>query len=98
VKDLIWGPYDIQIPEKEYRFHDKRRWRFDYCWPDKKLAVEIDGGIWSQGRHARGYGIIKDNEKINEAQKLGYRVFRFTPQQLKTGEAQTFIKKVMEGS
>lgn len=82
------------MPTKEFRFHPTRKWRFDYCWLKEKVAVEIDGAIWARGRHTRGAGVLKDNEKINEAQRLGYRVFRFTPQQLIKGEAQAFMKAV----
>ena len=96
--DLIWGIYGIEIPEKEYKFHPKRRWRFDWAWPLQKVAAEREGGLWNAGRHVRGAGYIADMQKYNEAQRLGWRVFRFTPQQLKTGEAQTCMKKILGGS
>ncbi len=32
-------------PAREYRFHRERRWRFDFAWPDYKVAVEVEGGI-----------------------------------------------------
>ncbi|MGI0119640.1 hypothetical protein [Zooshikella sp. RANM57] len=41
-------------PETEYIFHPSRCWRFDFAWPDRKLAVEVEGGGWSNGRHTRG--------------------------------------------
>lgn len=94
--DLIWGVFGIPAPEREYRFHEKRKWRFDHCWPVEKIAVEIEGAIWSQGRHTRGKGFLGDMEKYNEAQLLGWRVFRFSPQQLKTGEAQAFVRRVLD--
>lgn len=93
--DLIWYPYGIPTPEAEYKFHPTRKWRFDYCWPDSRIAVEIEGAIWVYGRHTRGAGFLRDMEKYNFAAKLGWRVFRFTPQQLKKGEAQAFIKPVL---
>ncbi len=65
----------------EYKFHPTRRWRFDFCNPLHKMAVEIDGAVWSNGRHTRGSGFIKDMEKLNAAAVLGYSVLRFTPQQ-----------------
>lgn len=89
--DLIWGIYGIPTPETEYRFHPARKWRFDYCWADRRYAVEIEGGIWSRGRHTRSGGFILDMEKYNEAAKRGWFVFRFTPQDLKKGKAQTFM-------
>ena len=64
-------------PQVEYRFHPTRRWRFDYAWPDLKLAVEYEGGTWSGGRHTRALGYAKDCEKYNEAALLGWKVFRY---------------------
>lgn len=65
----------------EYRFHPARRWRFDYALPAVRLAVEIDGGAWMQGRHNRAAGFIADMAKLNAAAEAGWRVLRFTPQQ-----------------
>jgi very-short-patch-repair endonuclease len=77
--------YNIDIPIKEYLFAKelKRKFRFDYCYPDVMLAIEIEGGIWINGRHNRASGFIKDIEKYNTACMLGYRVLRFTIQDLK---------------
>jgi len=93
--DLIWGIYGLPPPEKEYRFHPTRQWRFDYCWPKRRVAVEIEGGLWNAGRHTRAGGFLADMEKYNAAGLLGWRLFRFSPAQLKNGEAQTFMKNVL---
>ena len=66
---------------REYRFHEKRRWRFDYAIPAHKIAIEIDGGVWVLGRHNRPQGYIADLEKFNEAAANGWLVLKFTPQQ-----------------
>lgn len=34
-------------PEREFRFHPTRRWRFDFAWKSEKVAVEIQGGLYS---------------------------------------------------
>lgn len=60
-------------PEREYRFHPKRRWRFDFAWPSVKVAVEIEG----RGRHQTFTGYRADLEKYNEAVQLGWRILRF---------------------
>ena len=65
--------------QKEYRFAPPRKWRFDYAYPEFKIAIEIDGGIWTQGRHTRGKGFKGDMEKFNEAAKNGWLVLKFTP-------------------
>lgn len=61
---------------EEYRFHPERKWRFDFAWPLHKVALEIEGGIWSGGRHTRGAGYAADCEKYNEAALAGWLVLR----------------------
>lgn len=63
--------------QTEYKFNNNRKWRFDFALPEKKLAVEIDGGIWTNGRHVRGSGFLKDMEKLNSAVELGWKVLRY---------------------
>ncbi len=76
----------------EHRFYGPRRWRFDFANPDKKLAVEIEGGIFSRGRHTRGAGYLKDLEKYNRAAILGWAVLRYAPWQL--AEALTDLQEI----
>ena len=71
----------------EYRFHPTRRWRFDIALPQEKIAIEQEGGLWIRGRHNRASGYISDLEKYNAAVLLGWRVLRYTPQQIKAGLA-----------
>lgn len=77
-----FAAYGIPNPIAEYRFHPSRKWRFDYAWPDKLVALEVEGGVWSGGRHTRGAGFLKDMEKYNEAAGLGWAVVRCTPSSL----------------
>lgn len=81
----------------EHRFYLPRRWRFDFANPRLKIAVEQEGGVWSFGRHTRGSGFVKDMEKYNMAVKLGWRVLRFTPQQIRSGEAARFVEEIING-
>lgn len=60
----------------EHRFHPSRKWRFDFALPLLKVAIEIDGGVFGNGRHNRASGFIKDCEKLNHAAAAGWRVFR----------------------
>ena len=69
-------------PVAEYKFHPVRKWRFDFCWIKEQVAVEIDGGVYTGGRHTRGAGFEKDCEKRNTATSMRYSVFNFTPQML----------------
>lgn len=68
--------------EKEFRFHPKRLWRFDYAFPEHKVALEVEGGVWSGGRHTSPKGFLRDMEKYNTATLMGWRVLRTTPDEL----------------
>ena len=69
-------------PVPEFRFAPPRRWRFDWCWPAYKLALEVQGGLFVQGRHSRGAALLKEHEKLNTAAQMGWRVLYVTPKQL----------------
>ncbi len=71
-------------PEAEYQFHPTRKWRFDYAWPEIKLALEEDGGIWRKGggAHSHPSNIERDIEKGNAAALLGWRILRYAPEDL----------------
>lgn len=66
----------------EFKFCKDRKWRSDFSVPLQKLLIEVEGGVYSQGRHTRGKGYTGDMEKYNEAELLGYHVLRYTPQQV----------------
>jgi len=81
--------------EQEYQFHPKRKWRADFHLVGKKILVEVEGGIWSGGRHTRGKGYIGDMEKYNAAVMMGYQVIRFSTEQVKSGLAVQQIEKMV---
>lgn len=64
--------------KKEYAFHPVRKWRFDYAFPNYMVAVEVDGGVWTGGRHINPAGYINDMEKLNTAASMGWLVLRIT--------------------
>jgi very-short-patch-repair endonuclease len=85
----------LPTPEREYRFHPTRKWRFDFAWPAKSLAVEVDGGLFVTGRHSRGAGAEKDMEKFAEAMIHGWRVLRVSTNQVKSGQALAWTEKLL---
>jgi hypothetical protein len=70
-------------PVREYVFAPPRRWRFDFYWPDFKVAVEIEGGTFGGGRHGSGFGHHLDCDKYNRAAVMGIKVLRFTTKHIK---------------
>jgi hypothetical protein len=78
---MAWKCYNMVQRIKlvrEHKFHQSRKWRFDFAHIPTRTAIEIEGGIWNGGRHTRGSGYSKDCEKYNEAAKLGWCVLRYT--------------------
>lgn len=69
---------------EQYRFHSTRMWRFDFAWPERKIAFEIEGGIWRPGggAHSHPENIERDVEKNNAAVLLGWSVIRITGKML----------------
>lgn len=87
----------LLMPEREFRFHPTRKWRFDFAWQAKRIAVEIEGGIWINGAHVRGKHFESDSEKYNEAALLGWTVIRLTRATIDSGRGLHWLKLAMEG-
>lgn len=85
-------------PCTEYRFHPIRKWRFDFAYVPERLAIEVDGGVFVQGRHSRGSGVEGDCEKYAEALLLGWRVLRITPRMVKDGRAVYWVEQLLRRS
>lgn len=82
---LAWRAFapDGPDPVAEYPYNrPDSKHRFDWAFPDHKVAVEVDGGQWSAGggRHNRD----SDRHKLNIAAALGWRVYRFSPDVLQS--------------
>lgn len=101
--------HKVPEPYRQHRFHPSRRWLFDFAWPVLEvsargempmrmggLAVEVDGGTFSGGRHVRGKGYAADCEKLNEAALLGWCVIRVTGATIKNGQALGWILRGLD--
>ena len=76
----------------EHVFSPPRKWRFDMAWAEHMLALEIEGGTHTRGRHTRPIGYQNDCEKYNNAVLLGWRVLRVTSKHIMEGEALEWVK------
>jgi hypothetical protein len=96
----------IPEPERNYRFHDKRKWELDFAWTEEDIkvttgeivhdpfiAIEIQGGTHIRGAHVRPSQYEKDREKINEATWLGWRVYEVTAAMVKDGRALALVER-----
>lgn len=80
---------------KEYKFHETRKWRFDYAIPAHKIAIEVEGGVWTGGRHISPKGFLGDMEKYNTATIMGWRVLRTIPDELCTNATLNMIRETI---
>ena len=80
---------------REYQFAAPRKWRVDFAYPELAIAIEIEGGIHTNGRHVRASGFEKDCEKYNALAEKGWSLFRYTPQMVKDGRAIEQICEVL---
>lgn len=85
----------LPAPTIEYRFDSARRWRFDFAWPDALIAVEVEGGLFSGGRHTRGAGYQADLDKYNAATLQGWAVYRFSTNDVMSGDAIQVISRAL---
>ena len=86
----------LPAPEREYRFHPSRRWRFDFAWLSWKLAVEIDGGTFARGRasgHTSIAGMARDREKDAEAAILGWTTLRIDSKHVADGTGADWVRR-----
>jgi very-short-patch-repair endonuclease len=74
-------------PTLQYRFDEHRLWRLDFSWPLRKVAVEVEGGVWINGGHNRASGFLRDAEKYNTLALLGWRLYRFPTDWVVDGRA-----------
>lgn len=86
----MWETFcpDLVQPWHEYRFHPTRGWTFDFAFLDGQLGVEIDGGGFLVRTGEKGtmvggrHNSDSDREKLNAAATLGWRIIRFSRQQV----------------
>lgn len=83
-------------PEREVQFCE-RKWRFDFAWPEKKIAVEVEGGTnFGMSRHSKGEGFEKDAAKYNRAAREGWIVLRYSTRMVTDGRAINEVLEVLE--
>ena len=94
----------LKVPEPipEYKFHPVRKWRCDFAWPEYKLALDVEGGIYGRGKpcpscgisrtgaHSSVSGILRDIERGNAALLEGWIILRVLPEELELENGKAF--------
>lgn len=84
-------------PVFEHRFHPVRKWRMDIAWPKEKIFIEVQGGIFIQGRHNQGAQMLKEWEKLNTAASMGWRVLFCQPIDVTSSEFIDILIQTFQG-
>ena len=101
--ELCWqlSAVGLELPEREYVFAPPRKFRFDLAWPDHKLALEVDGIVYTRGSHQAGgrhtsiRGLRAECEKSYLAARHGWRVIHILPEQIANGTALTWLEQLL---
>jgi very-short-patch-repair endonuclease len=86
-----WRAYADQYerPLPEQKIIPGRQYRADFCFPEAMLMIEVEGGTQMTRTNAKGQTMVggrhntdADRHKYNLAAMHGWRVMRFSTQQL----------------
>lgn len=80
---------ELPLPDRGFAFFKPARgWKFDFAWPDLRVAVEVEGNTWKGvGRHTSGTGFEDDCVKYAMAAMRGWLVLRVTATLVRKGLA-----------
>jgi len=91
IEQYRWAAAEVGLGpgiRKRLKTAGLRDWILDFAWlAPRRVAVEIQGGTWTQGRHVRGSGYREDCERLNALQSRGWRVFYVTSDMLRDDPA-----------
>lgn len=88
----------IPAPTLEVKFHDTRKWRLDFAYPDRRIAIEYQGGNFSGGKggHSSIAGLMRDYEKFTEAALHGWLLILIDAASVRSGQAVEWVRRAME--
>lgn len=74
----------MPIPIREYVFIKEKKYRLDFAWADKKVALEVQGGYETKERqgHSRKEKAETDFKKNAAANLMGWRIYYCMPDEL----------------
>lgn len=94
---LAWQIKAAKLPEpvRQYYYARPRKLRADFAWPELRLLVEVQGGVWNRKAHGSITGILADIDRLNAATMGGWRLLRVTPEMVKFGPALALIERAL---
>lgn len=88
---LVMLDGQLPVPELQHEIVDYsgRRWRLDFAWPLRKLAVEYDGFDW----HSDPVSFARDRQKRAALQEMGWTVLSIVSDDVRRRPAD-FLRRV----
>lgn len=84
------------IPEAEVMFAKPRRWRWDFAYTDRKIAIEYQGGIfYSKQGHNSIKGLRRDYEKFTEGSLRGWVIILIDAETVRSGQAVLWVERAL---
>jgi hypothetical protein len=93
--DISWDGYSSNFLEGWKKNSPSSGGIEEGAWERQLVALEVQGGIWTAGRHSRGAAMLKEWEKLNEAAILGWRIIYCQPKDLLTAKTAKTIKRAL---
>lgn len=91
----------LPLPRTQWKAIPGRQFRCDFAWPDRMLALEVDGGLYRGKNGQRGPGhtstkrLLADMEKRSLLAIAGYRVLCVGEKHLKDGRAIEWVRAAL---
>ena len=91
-----------KLPEPvcEYQFHETRKWRFDFCYVQERVAIEYQGLNWKRDGDNSGHqsvaGLMRDFEKFTEASLMGWKLILITAESVNSGQAVEWVRLALQ--
>ncbi|WOE31967.1 MULTISPECIES: hypothetical protein [unclassified Acinetobacter] len=79
---------------RKFQFESTRNWRFDFYIVKLNLLIEIVGSPWAVGRG--GKKIANSFNKYDLAEDMGYKIERFDPHTVESGQVIRWINSQLE--
>ncbi len=99
VVTAFFKEHNLPAPVYEHQFCLERKWRFDLAFlpfaPGNRVAIEVQGGLWTKGAHVRPARMIAEFEKWNTAASLNWRILFVTPDQLCTAATADLVRRCL---
>jgi len=91
--------FKLPPPIEQYYFAKSlgRRFTADFAWPQYRLLVEVQGGIFRPGggAHSHPLNVERDIEKAQYIALLGLMLLPITPKNLKSGLAIELTQRIL---